>query len=316
MAHTVNIVNAFVDGEQGGNPAGVVLDADTLSSADKLRIAGLVGLSETAFVSRSELADIKLEFFTPTRQIAHCGHATIATFSLLAQRGLVAGPESSKETVDGTRRILLRASAAFMEQLAPTYVDEPDFAPGVSAARILASLGLQPHEVAAPPCVVGTGNRFVLVYLRSEAALAGLDPHMDEIAAVSTAMQAIGYYVFALTDDEFAATTRMFAPHYGIAEEAATGMAAGPLACYLYDRIGVKRSTLLIRQGAFMASPSPFAHHGRAEPGTGTDHGPVRGRQRPAGKHGDGDVRISPARRAGSPAPPPATGPAWPATAP
>jgi PhzF family phenazine biosynthesis protein len=256
VAHTVNIVNAFVDAGEGGNPAGVVLDADGLSTDDKLRIARLVGLSETAFVSRSQVAGVKLEFFTPKRQIAHCGHATIATFSLLAQRGLVSGPESSKETIDGTRRILLRGNEAFMEQLAPEYVDEGGFAPGVSAARILASLGLAPEDVAAPPCVVGTGNRFVLVHVRAEAMLAALAPQQDDIAAVSSAIGAIGYYVFATTDGEFAATTRMFAPHYGIVEEAATGMAAGPLACYLVDRAGVKGPTLLIRQGAYMTPPS------------------------------------------------------------
>lgn len=257
MAHTVNIVNAFVDGEGGGNPAGVVLDADALSPAEKLRIAQLVGLSETAFVSSSPVADIKLEFFTPSRQIAHCGHATIATFSLLAQRGLLTKPESSKETIDGTRRILLRGEAAFMEQRAPEYVDEADFPAGVSGGRILASLGLTPEQVAAPSCVVGTGNRFVLVHLRSQALLAGLAPDMGEIAAVSAAAGAIGYYVFATTDGEFAATTRMFGPHYGIEEEAATGMAAGPLACYLHDRVGLTRSTFLVKQGAFMAAPSP-----------------------------------------------------------
>jgi len=257
MAHTVNIVNAFVDEGKGGNPAGVVLDADALSREDKLRIARLVGLSETAFVSRSQVAGIKLEFFTPSRQIAHCGHATIATFSLLAQRGLVSGPESSKETIDGVRRILLRGREAFMEQLAPEYIDEAGFAPGVSGARILASLGLAPDDVAAPPCVVGTGNRFVLVHLRSESGLGKLAPDMAEIAAVSAAFGAIGYYVFVGLDGECVATARMFGPHYGIEEEAATGMAAGPLACYLYDRVGVKLPTMVIRQGAYMAPPSP-----------------------------------------------------------
>lgn len=257
MAYTVNIVNAFVDGDQGGNPAGVVLEADALSAQEKQRIAQLVGLSETAFVSRSQVAGVKLEFFTPTRQIAHCGHATIAAFALLAQRGLVRGPESSKETIDGLRRIVLRGEAAFMEQLAPSYVDEADFAPGVSGARILASLGLDAAQVAAPPCVVGTGNRFVLVHLRTENQLAGLAPDMAEIAAVSAAFGAIGYYVFATTEGEFAASARMFGPYYGIEEEAATGMAAGPLACYLYDRAGVTRPGFLIRQGAYMAPPSP-----------------------------------------------------------
>ncbi len=79
-AHTVL---SFIDGDTGGNPAGVVVDADALTGTQKLAVAQAMGLSETAFVSRSASATFKLEFFTPTRQIAHCGHATVATFSLL-----------------------------------------------------------------------------------------------------------------------------------------------------------------------------------------------------------------------------------------
>nr|WP_054536353.1 PhzF family phenazine biosynthesis protein [Herpetosiphon geysericola] len=74
------IVNALIDGARGGNPAGVVFQADGLTIEQKLAVVQQVGLSETAFVSASNVATIKLEFFTPTRQIAHCGHATIATF--------------------------------------------------------------------------------------------------------------------------------------------------------------------------------------------------------------------------------------------
>jgi predicted PhzF superfamily epimerase YddE/YHI9 len=49
----------------------------------------------------------------------------------------------------------------------------------------------------------------------------------------------------------------MFAPRYGINEESATGMAAGPLACYLYDKLGINKDTFLIEQGHLMKSPSP-----------------------------------------------------------
>ncbi|WP_217356900.1 PhzF family phenazine biosynthesis protein [Ruegeria sp. HKCCA4812] len=72
---TVEIVHRFVDGGTGGNPAGVVLDADDLSAQDMQTVAARVGLSETAFVSRSETEGFKLDFFTPNRRIAHCGHA-------------------------------------------------------------------------------------------------------------------------------------------------------------------------------------------------------------------------------------------------
>ena len=101
MKIKAHIINAFVDGNIGGNPAGVVLNADGLSSGNKLEIASIIGLSETAFVSSSEVADFKLEFFTPTKQIAHCGHVTIATFAYLKELGRVTASRTSKENVNG-----------------------------------------------------------------------------------------------------------------------------------------------------------------------------------------------------------------------
>jgi len=46
------------------------------------RIAAAVGLSETAFASRSSEADVKLEFFTPTQQIAAGGRHLLPTTCL------------------------------------------------------------------------------------------------------------------------------------------------------------------------------------------------------------------------------------------
>lgn len=53
MEIEVQIINAFIDGERGGNPAGVVLDADKFSVEQKLKIAAQVRLSETAFFTSS-----------------------------------------------------------------------------------------------------------------------------------------------------------------------------------------------------------------------------------------------------------------------
>jgi PhzF family phenazine biosynthesis protein len=250
MERKIQIVKAFVDNGAGGNAAGVVLDADDLSTADKLAIANAVALSETAFVSRSDSCDVKLEFFTPNRQIAHCGHATIATFGLLRQLGRVQGAHSSKETIDGRREIRFEGAAAFMEQLAPQYEDAAD------VAGILAAIGAQRADLAELPVVGATGNRFLLVHLEQPAMLSALNPDFPAIAALSEALDVIGFYVFATGVAGFDATARMFAPHYGIDEEAATGTAAGPLACYLYDRAGVRKDTLVIQQGTYMRAPS------------------------------------------------------------
>lgn len=256
----VQIVNGFIRDGAGGNPAAVVLDADGLDETEMQAIATNAGLSETAFVSQSETEAFKLDFFTPNRRIAHCGHATIGTFSVLAAQGRVQEGWSSKETVDGPRAIRITEGAAFMEQTAPRYSDEPDWTDtGVTRAQVLEALGLaeDDHTEGTAPTVVDTGNRFMLVGLKAVEALRALAPDMAAIDDISERLDLIGFYVFVPLDGDVAATTRMFAPRYGIDEEAATGMAAGPLGCLLHDRLGVVQDKLLVEQGALMTPPSP-----------------------------------------------------------
>ena len=260
------IVNAFTDGGRGGNPAGVVLDADGLDAAARLAIAGRMGLSETAFVSRSESETFRLEFFTPTRQIAHCGHATIATFVLLRELGRVADGTSTKETIDGVRKVIVEGDMVSMEQRAPT-IEPLKFMPATS-------LDLSIGASSLGSWIVDTGNRFAVIELENRQALAAVKPRQEEIARISESLDLVGYYLFtrdAGRDDRIA-TTRMFAPRYGIAEEAATGMAAGPLAGLLFERFGGGPS-IVIEQGALMPEPSPSALHVRLD----LEHGkPVR----------------------------------------
>jgi len=257
MRVEIPIVNAFVDGAEGGNPAGVVLNAQEYSQEQKQRIAGAIGLSETAFVSPSSVADFKLEFFTPTRQIAHCGHATIATFCYLQQSAAFSGDHTSKETIDGRREILMEGSAAYMQQIAPQYTE-------LSAAhqlRAIDSLGLKPSDLSAGalPCVVNTGNSFLLVCLVSSDVVRSVEPNMQLISTMSEEYDLIGFYIFSADVERSGrdAGARMFAPRYGIDEESATGMAAGPLACYLYDKLENRSNHFLIEQGHLMSQPSP-----------------------------------------------------------
>lgn len=252
----VQILNAFAENGKGGNPAGVVLNADKLSNSDKLEISKRVGLSETAFVSESKTEDFKLDFFTPTKQIAHCGHATVATFSYLKQIGLLKSDISSKETIDGSRKIEMIGDLAFMEQLAPKYIDVSE-----KENMILSSLGLTKTDLIqnAPIKLVNTGNSFILIPVKSRKILKDIVPNFDLISEISEKFDLIGYYVFSTDteDKDYDATSRMFGPRYGILEEAGTGMAGGPLGCYLFDVLKIEKDSFKIQQGKYMKEPSP-----------------------------------------------------------
>lgn len=256
MKVVVPIVNAFVDGDSGGNPAGVVLNADQYTQDEKQRIAAAVKLSETAFVSQSSIADFKLEFFTPTRQIAHCGHATIATFCYLWQMNKLSNEQTSKETIDGRREILMKGDSAFMEQLAPQYMK---LSQG-DQLQSLEALGVKPSDLLenCQPCIVDTGNAFLVIALRDSNIVKSIKPNHGLISKISEEYDLIGYYVFSLETVRKGrdAGARMFAPRYGIDEESATGMAAGPLACYLYDKVKIEKPKFMIEQGYLMSPAS------------------------------------------------------------
>jgi PhzF family phenazine biosynthesis protein len=255
MKVKVNIINAFSIGETGGNSAGVVFNADNFTKEIKQSIATKAGFPETAFVSSSKIADFKLDFFTPTKQIAHCGHATIATFSYLKKKGKITGDQSSKETIDGIRKIKFDHGLAFMEQNAPVMQ-----VPVESMEEILSSLHIGEHDIkpGQSPTIVNTGNSFLMVPIKNEAILSGIDYDRKIVYRVSERYGLIGYYVYVSPGNTgFDASARMFGPFYGIEEESGTGMAAGPLAAYLYEVEKINKEQFLIEQGRFMKTPSP-----------------------------------------------------------
>lgn len=69
---TVQRWAAFSDDPAGGNPAGVVLDAGSLSPADMQRIAADVGYAETAFVTGTGRGR-GIRYFSPVAEVPFCG---------------------------------------------------------------------------------------------------------------------------------------------------------------------------------------------------------------------------------------------------
>ena len=89
MQIKVKLVNAFTENSKGGNPAGVVIDADDLTDEQMIKISFKLGFSESAFIRKSQNADFKVRFFSPTQEVDLCGHATIAAFHLLIEAGQI-----------------------------------------------------------------------------------------------------------------------------------------------------------------------------------------------------------------------------------
>jgi PhzF family phenazine biosynthesis protein len=84
-------VDAFTDRLFGGNPAGVVFEADFLTDDEMKNIAHEMNLSDTAFILKptSKNADVKLRYFTSGKaEIKFCGHATVGALCEIARLGI------------------------------------------------------------------------------------------------------------------------------------------------------------------------------------------------------------------------------------
>jgi PhzF family phenazine biosynthesis protein len=249
--------NAFVRKSGGGNPAGVVLDADFLDETAMQKTAARAGMPETAFVQKSAAADFNIRFFTPAAEVDLCGHATIAAFSLLFGLRRIRAGRYSQETKAGILGVEVQEDwTVFMEQTLPVF--EAVVPPG----EIAGSLGIGRDSLAPdmPVQVVSTGLRDILVPVVSLRDLSSIEPDFDKIADISRRHGAVGYHAFSLeTKHGATAHCRNFAPLYGIPEEAATGTSSGALACYLlkYGRISGKQARKLVfEQGYGMGKPS------------------------------------------------------------
>ncbi len=244
----VEIVAAFTKDGAGGNLAGVMLDAARIARDERQRIAASVGLSETAFVRAAGDGVFEVEFYTPNLQVPDCGHATVATFALLAQNGALDGGRATKRTIIGDRAITVENATVFMEQ------PRPKLSPFAHLADLAGALGIAADAIVSEPVLADHGVRFVLIETTRDA-LASAVPDQREIEAITEPCDAIGLYVFARGENGYDATVRMFAPRYGIPEEAATGMAAGLLGGYLAR--GTESADYRFLQGALSPNPAP-----------------------------------------------------------
>lgn len=248
--HQIHIVNAFCHQGAGGNGAGVVIHADSLTHKEKMAIAAEIGLSETAFVSASDTADFKIEYFTPVAEVELCGHATIATFTLLHQQGLK--PRAyTIETLSGILQIEIEQDGTiWMQQCLPQFGEtygEEEFVTCLPNAHRQAGLPIQ---------AVSTGLKDILYPIASKEELDSMSPDFESMAKTNERQGVVGIHAFALTgEDDPIAVCRNFAPRYGIDEESATGTSNCALACYLH-KYHRKQTVYRFLQGESMGCTS------------------------------------------------------------
>ncbi|MEU2794082.1 PhzF family phenazine biosynthesis isomerase [Streptomyces sp. NPDC007100] len=250
--------SAFTDRPDGGNPAGVVLDAQELDAAEMLRIAAEVGFSETAFVSATEApgSTHRIRYFSPRAEVDFCGHATVATAVALAERTapgtLVfetnAGPVGVTTAAEGQAlRATLTSVPASSEPVAPQLLE-----------ATLKALDWSEDDLdpAFPAHVAFAGNHHLMLAAGSRQRLAELDYDFAALEAVSRDQNWTTVHLFHQQTGTLFHARDPF-PLGGVVEDPATGAAAAAFGGYL-RAIGraPAGAPITVLQGYDMGRPS------------------------------------------------------------
>ncbi len=217
-------VDAFTSALFAGNPAGVCILSEFPPDRTMLQIAAENRHSQTAFVVQRGAAEFDLRWFSPLVEDDLCGHATLATATVLAARGHETWPVRFQ-----TRSGELRATRKgdWFELDFPARPAAPCDPP----AALLPALGLSNAQVFKD-------KRDYLVVVESAEQVAALKPDMAALARIDIGNGGTIVTAQGDGDGDCDYVVRFFAPSVGIPEDPATGSITCTLAPYWAARLG------------------------------------------------------------------------------
>jgi len=228
-------VDAFASRPFSGNPAGVCILPAPRDERWMQDVAAEMNLAETAFL-HPENEGHRLRWFTPTVEIALCGHGTLASAHVLWEEGRL---PASRQARFHTQSGLLTADRRgdWIELDFPATPAAPAPTPPGLAAALGSGIALR---------WVGRSKFDYLVEVDSEATVRAVTPNLAELEK----LEVRGIIVTGRgTTPGYDFVSRFFAPRAGVPEDPVTGSAHCALTPFWSERLNRSEMT------AYQASP-------------------------------------------------------------
>jgi PhzF family phenazine biosynthesis protein len=220
-------IDTFTNFPFKGNPAGVTF-GDELSTKKKQLIAKEMNLSETAFISKSKVADYKLQWFTPISEVKLCGHATIASLHFLTEKKSLRDKQQIKfETLSGVLNCYRVGKRYFMQIPIPKIYEYKK-----NKDHLLKILGLKLSQLSPNVPFLIVNGETCYVNIKRLNDLKHIQPNFNELVKLGTQekeFRIVVVYTLETFDQNNSAHSRCFVPYYGINEDPVTGSTNGPL---------------------------------------------------------------------------------------
>jgi len=234
-------LDAFAANGSSGNPAGAVYltDRNDLSPTEMQTIAReLAGfVSEVGFLARLAPTEYWIRYYSSEREVAFCGHATIAIMydlittspELLGVREVRISTSNARLTVENH---VADADCVFVTAPRPRFgAWEHDTQELADALRLSArSLGTD-----RPVSRVNAGLETLIVPIQSLTEILSVAPELQSLKAfcVNHAIDILTLYAEEVSRPGNSYRTRVFAPTFGYLEDPATGSGNAAFGHYL-----------------------------------------------------------------------------------
>lgn len=248
-------LSAFPFEGTGGNPAGVVLEAQDLSDSQMQEIALAVGYSETVFLTSENENRSRVRYFSPEMEVDFCGHATIAAGVALGEvRG--AG-EYGFETNTGEVTVRISETPLGFSAELTSHTGTVSPLADEKLARLLEILGWDEDVLSKDfaPLISNAGNSHPVLVLNSIEVLKELDYDFEGLKLMCRENR---WPTIQLVAEESTGVWRSRNPFAfgGVYEDPATGSAALAFGVYLREsgkaNVG---DSFIIKQGFEMGQP-------------------------------------------------------------
>ena len=238
------VVDVFTTTPLTGNPLAVFTDARGVGRERMQAIAAELNLSETVFMLPAEGdATARVRIFTPRLELPFAGHPLVGTAFVIARSTPV--HTVRLETGVGPIDIAVERDGGFVVRCVMTQ-PEPRLEPAAIEPHALEHALGQP--LAGPVVRADNGPVHLLCPVWDVSAV------VPDLPALAT-MQVTTIVAYAPPVDG-EVHVRVFAPAAGVAEDPATGSAAGPLGAHLLATGAIGEGSLIVHQGEAMGRPS------------------------------------------------------------
>lgn len=223
-------VDAFTDTPFKGNPAGVMIVDESMAEEKMQNIAMEMNLSETAFIIPGE-KEYQIRYFTPTREVPLCGHATLAGAHIIYETGLKA-PTEPIDFMAKAGHLRIAKEADWIVMHFPEYPLNNMETPG----GFQSAMGFEPVEIYS------SSYGWVVAVAENEKTVAEAQPDFELLKA-----HGLGHLMVTARSESYESdfVVRCFVPESGINEDPVTGSAHCALTPLWSEKLGKKEMNSL-----------------------------------------------------------------------